>query len=321
MNQMMSPADEGGTGGGAVAEAPAPAAASPAAASPAAPSPAANAPAAAPVAAPVAAAPAAAEKAEGYWPTDWREKASKGDAKVQAKLTRYGSPEAVAEALIAAQTRISSGELKPVLGKNATAEEVTAWRKEHGIPETADKYDLTGVALVDNDKPFIKEVLEVAHANNVSPEAAKAIVGVWPKIKEQADNKRAEDDAIRQTTAVDALRDEWGPEFRRHMNVISGLLDSTMPEAVKGQFLTMRLPDGTRVGDSPSMLRSLLSLALIKNPTGVVVPGSGADPVQGVNDEIAKIEKTMREDRKGYFKDEKLQARYRDLLAARETMK
>ena len=60
---------------------------------------------------------------------------------------------------------------------------------------------------------------------------------------------------------------------------------------------------------------------MIQNPAGVVVPGSHADPSKGVDDEISTIEKTMRTNRSEYNRDEKMQARYRELLGAREKLK
>ena len=58
------------------------------------------------------------------WGEDWRDKVAKGDAKKLSRLGRYASPEAVVDALIAAQNRISSGDLKPTLKKDATPEQI-----------------------------------------------------------------------------------------------------------------------------------------------------------------------------------------------------
>jgi len=48
------------------------------------------------------------------------------------------------------------------------------------------------------------------------------------------------------------------------------------------------------------------------------VPGAGANAGQAIADEIATIERTMRENRPAYNRDERMQARYRQLLEARE---
>ena len=333
--------DEGGDGsaGGAAPPAAEPAAAPAAttgqAAAPAAPAaaPAAAAPSAAPAAGeskPAAAPPAAAEGAkpaadikgnEGYWPADWRKTVSKDDAKVLARLERYASPEAAMQALIEAQNRISKGDLKPALGKNATPEQLAEWRAANGIPDAPDKYDL-GKGVTEVFQPeLLAEVLNKAHATNQTPEQVKATLEAWRGIQTKVAEQRAEKDLDLQTQGEDALRAEWGPEFRRNINLIHGMLDGSASPQLKDALLGGRLADGTPIGSSPEALKFLVGLALIQNPAGVVVPGSHADPSKGVDDEISTIEKTMRTNRAEYNRDEKMQARYRELLGAREKLK
>ena len=200
--QHVLRAEESGGASGGAAPSPAPAAAtaapSPAPAAvatpaPAAPSPApaASAPTSAPASAPAAqaAAPAAAKKdgdasskAEGnnesYWPPDWRKTVSKDDAKVLARLERYASPEAAMQALIAAQNRIAAGELKPVLGKNATPEQIAEYRAALGIPDAPDKYDL-GKDAPKVAPEMLSVVLKHAHEANQTPDQVKAtLIGV-----------------------------------------------------------------------------------------------------------------------------------------------
>lgn len=319
---------EGAASGGAPAPAPVPAPAPAPAATPApAPAPApSSAPAPAPTPAEGSAAPAPAPAADddnkpGYWPADWREKASKGDEKVAQRLGRYASPEAALDALIAAQNRISKGELKPVLGKNATPEQLKEYREANGIPEAPDKYDLKDVKLDGIQPELLDVVLQEAHATNQTPEQVQATVRAWGKINQAIAEQRYEADVNLQKAGEDALREEWGPEFRRNINLVHGLLDGSGSQELKTNLLNGRLADGTPIGSSPDALKLLASLALIQNPTGVVVPGAEANPLQGVEEEIAKIEKVMRENRPAYNKDEKMQARYREMLEAREKLK
>lgn len=264
------------------------------------------------------------DDAKGYWPDDWREKAANGDAKVSQRLGRYASPEAVATALIAAQNRISSGELKTVLGKDAKPEEIATWRKENGIPETAAKYDLQlgdGLVVGKDDLPLVNKFLEAAHGTNQTPDQVKASLRAYYAVQESITQQRAEADMQAQDDATDSLRAEWGNEFKRNMNQISGLMDSVGGKGLKDQFLSGRLADGTPIGSSPAALKMLLSLALINNPAGTVVPAGGGNMMQSVEDEISKIEEGMRKNRTAYDKDEKTQARYRELLGAREQLK
>lgn len=288
-------------------------------AAPAAPSTASPAPA------PTTAATNTAEPSEpkaGYWPADWRQTVSKADAKVLSRLERYASPEAAMQALIEAQNRISKGELKPVLGKSATPEQVAEWRSAHGIPEAPDKYSFDKDVKVDHiDKEVLGTVLKAAHESNQTPDQVQATMKAWNQIEQMAAEKRAEADLKVQKEAEDSLRAEWGGEYRRNINLIHGLLDGSASPDLKESLLNGRLADGTPIGSSPAALKMLASLALIQNPAGVVVPGSEGNLMQGVEDELGKIEKMMRENRHAYNKDEKVQARYRELLEAREKLK
>lgn len=208
-----------------------------------------------------------------------------------------------------------------MLPKNAKPDEIAAYREAMGIPAEAKAYDLKGVAIDEADQPLISHVLAAAHGANATPEQVKAIVGVWPKLKADALAAQTEADRVKQTEAEDTLRAEWGPEFRRNMGLVHQLLDSTGDAATKDAILNGRLADGTPIGSSPAALKLLLGVALKDNPSGTVVPGGGGDPAATIDSEIAKIEKVMHENRPAYNKDEKMQARYRDLLGAREQHK
>lgn len=263
-----------------------------------------------------------AKGGEGYWPADWRDTVSKGDAKILARMGRYASPAAAMEALVAAQNRISAGELKPVLGKNATPEQVKEYREALGIPETPDKYDLgKDIKIEGMDPTLLGEVLKEAHESNQTPDQVKATLKAWSKISQSVKEQQYESDVNIQKTSEDALRAEWGTEYRRNINIIHGMLDGAASPGLKDAIMGGRLADGTPIGSSPDALKFLVGLALIQNPTGVVVPGSEANPMKGVEEELAKIDQTMKTNRAAYNKDEKMQARYRELLVAKEKLK
>ena len=226
------------------------------------------------------------------------------------------------EALVAAQNRISAGELKPVLGKNATPEQVKEYREALGIPETPDKYDLgKDIKIEGMDPTLLGEVLKEAHESNQTPDQVKATLKAWSKISQSVKEQQYESDVNIQKTSEDALRAEWGTEYRRNINIIHGMLDGAASPGLKDAIMGGRLADGTPIGSSPDALKFLVGLALIQNPTGVVVPGSEANPMKGVEEELAKIDQTMKTNRAAYNKDEKMQARYRELLVAKEKLK
>jgi hypothetical protein len=234
---------------------------------------------------------AAGAETKATWPENWRETVSKDDAKVLARLGRYASPEAALQALIAAQNRIAAGELKPALNKNATPEELKEWRTAHGIPDAPDKYELKDAKVEEADKPLFSRLFKAAHDSNQTPEQVAAITRAFYDIKKEAMDIQATRDGELKTQAEDSLRAEWGTDFRRNMNLISGLLDASGPQDLKDSLLGGRLADGTPIGSSPAALRMLVSLALLQNPSGVVVPGGEANREGAIKDELTKLQK------------------------------
>lgn len=248
------------------------------------------------------------------WPADWREKMAGGDAKKLAKLSRYASPVAAVEAGLSAQAKISSGEYKSPLGKDAKPEEIAAWRAENGIPEKPEGYTVKDVP--EGDKEAIKTFLNAAHGANMSGDMVNASIGAYYSMLEAAKAARENQDIEIQKTSEDALRAEWGNEYRINQNLYKNLLSGLGVEAEKN-FVHGRLADGTPIGSSPEVLKFLVGLARERNPVGVVTP-SGVATDSSVQSEIDSIEKTMRENRSAYNKNEPLQARYRELLDWRQ---
>lgn len=250
------------------------------------------------------------------WPADWREKAAGGDAKILQRLSRYASPKALTEALIAAQNRIREGELAPRIKKDSGADEIKAYREAHGIPETVEGYDLKKYNITDADKPLVEGYLKRAHETHQTPEQVAAGLDAYYEISQKMADDRHQQDAQVTQEAEDSLRTEWGDDFRRNINLIKSFLDGA-PEGLKDRLLKGRLSDGRPIASDPSTLRWLLSLELDRNPVGIIAPASGENMRQSVDDEIKKIEDAMRKDRAAYNKDEKMQQRYRDLLEYR----
>lgn len=273
--------------------------------------------------APAAPAPVTGEAkadAAGVWPSGWRETFSKGDEKRANIAARYTSPEAAFDALIQAQDKIRSGNLKEVkpFPDKGTPEEQTAWRKDNGLPESHDKYNLDGFEIDDADKPLIDGFLKQAHAKNMSNEHVKSTLD-WIKQSREA-QLEAQGEADRKTASEvqEVLRQEWGPEYMANKQRITNLLD-TAPPGMKDKLLNARYPDGMAVFNDPNMLRFLAGLQMQIDPVSTLV-GGNANQVDAVGDEIGKIEKFMSTNRKEYFRDEKMQSRYMQLLEARNKL-
>lgn len=263
----------------------------------------------------------ASSNIQGDWPSDWRSKLSP-DGKHSKTLDRFASPNALLDSYLAIRQRMDSGELKANIPfpDKGTPEEQVAWRKAQGIPEKPEDYKLKfadGLVIGEGDRPIVEDFLKAAHGVNASPEQVSGMLKWYYGLQETNVRNQEEADANYLRDSEDSLRAEWGGEYRTNINLIKGLI-STLPATVRDLFANARLGDGKALLNNPDMARWLVSTARTLNPTATIVPGEGASFSGAIDDEIKSIENTMRTDRKRYNADEKMQARYRDLLDARE---
>lgn len=264
-----------------------------------------------------------AKKPDGATPADdWRSRMAGEDAKLLSYLGRYASEKAFVEAAKKDRDRLAQGAgLKP-LSEDATPEEVAAYRKAFNVPEKPDAYLEAlpdGLVVGDDDKPVVSKFAEAMHAANAPKSVVDAALSAYYDIVAEQDAAQLQLNEQARQAGIDALREEWGADYRRNINVVATHL-STLPQAVQDVIGNARMEDGTLVGNNPEVLRWLADQALAANPLATVVPGAGANAGQAIADEIATIEKTMRENRPAYNRDERMQARYRELLGARASL-
>jgi len=262
------------------------------------------------------------------WPDNWRNEIAGDDEKELKQIERYASPKDVWTKARELEKRLSSGEFKRAtpFPEKGTDEEKANWRKEAGIPEAPEKYEIPvgkdGKPVADAKLPEVQNLLRAAHAANIPPaHVAATLQFLSEESARVAEQDRLEDEKD-QKAADDYLRAEWGTEFRRNQNLVEGLLDGA-PKGLKDVLTQTRLADGTLLKNHVDMQRFLVQLALQVNPVSTVLPGHSGDLGQGINDEIAKFEKLMGDRRSEYWKGPKAaenQQRYRDLITARERM-
>jgi hypothetical protein len=265
--------------------------------------------------------------------TDWRSEMAGEDADLLKYLGRYHSKDAALKAFRTTQGEIRSGKYIKPLGDDPSEDDVAAYRKTFGVPEKPEGYLETlpdGLVVGEDDKPYVDKFVEAMHAVNAPKADVDAALATYYNIvEEQADAERQEAEQAKHF-GEDALRQEWGADYRRNLNVMHSHLE-TLPAPVRAamQFGTMPVLDdegqptgkSVPIGYHPDVLMWLTSLALDKNPLATVVPGAGANQASAIADEIATIEETMRTNRKKYNDSPEMQARLRTLYDAREKIK
>lgn len=263
----------------------------------------------------------AADADKGIWGEDWREAYAGEDTKKLAQLKRYESPKAAMDALFAAQEKIRTGAVKEPLGKDAKPEEVAAWRKANGIPETAEGYFEKlpeGVVMGDADKEGFKGFIESAHANNAPPEFVAMAVQEYQKRQEELNVALQAEDNNAKNECIALLSKEFGPEYTANINSMRGLVEAHFPKETHEALYGARLADGTALFNHPDMIRSLVRISREINPMGTPTPGGGFDKLDDIDSQIKVYEGRMKTDRNNWFKDEKAQNHYKELLRAKE---
>lgn len=264
----------------------------------------------------------ASAQPKGFWADDWREQYSGQDADRLKELQRYQSPKAALDGLFAAKQRIRSGELAPRLKPNATPEEIASYRQTNGIPEAPDKYDIklgNDRKIDETDRPMIDKLVAKLHGVHATPEMVNAAVDTFYDIEESvlAEQEQSDAQALRETE--DALRAEWGGEYRRNIGIVTGLLDSA-PAGIKDALMNARGPDGITLLNNAAMMNWLVEMSRQINPVASLMPGV-QNPQQALGDELANIKKMMGDRNSDYWKGPKsaqLQERFRQLVTAQQ---
>ena len=263
----------------------------------------------------------------GKWPDKWRESYADGDEKKISRLAKYPAPTDAFNALIAAQNKISEAGLKEPFPIKGTVDEQSAWRAANNVPEAADKYDLKfedGFVIGDEDKARTESFLKSAHADHLPNSVVKNMIR-WSYAQQESEiAAQNEADKTLATATQEELRTEWGADYKGNMNVIHGLLDLAGNPDLKNSIMGGRLADGTPIFASAPALKWLAQLAREINPVTTLVPPGTGDIGAAIGDEIANIEKLMGNKVSDYWKGpkaEKMQERYRQLVAARDKQK
>lgn len=266
------------------------------------------------------------------WPADWREKLAGDDKGFLNQLKRYNSPLDVGQWLRTTAQKIAAGELKPAASgppKDATPEQLTAWRKEQNLPVEAGAY-VSGLKLKDGvvpgeaDKPLLEAVGNMALGRGYTQDQVNDFVGVYYDLQDSLLKQRKEFDGDFAVQSTVALQQELGNDFKPTMNALRTLwVEQGTPE-VQNTILTARTADGRVIGDIPDVVKFLGKIGRELNPAAAILPSGHAANLQSIANRKTEIEGMMYVNGKqnpAYYGNEAIQQEYRDLISAEERMK
>ncbi len=233
-------------------------------------------------------------------------------AKELDRLKRFNSPNEVYRSNRELEKKMSSGEFKKPLGKDAKPEEVAAWRKENGIPEKPEDY-LAGVKLKDGivigeqDRPYVDKFLQNLHAANASPEAVNQALNTYYDMVQDITVERLANFEKAKDTTFSALTQEWGTEYNKNINILQSFADS-LPNGAGKHLLEGFGNDGIPLFSNPDVVRGILAVAKQANPGFTLSLPGGQSDVKSIESRKSELTKMMGDPMSAYWKGDQAAA-------------
>ena len=200
---------------------------------------------------------------DGTFAEGWANNLPEDSAAYKDTLSKYKSVPDMAKALANANALI--GKKLGVPNEKSSPEEVAAFRRSLGVPDTIDEYKFAPDALPEGmtwDDNNVKNYAEIAHKHNIPPSAMKALVTEHAKMehfKMQGIQAQIEKQHVE---AVNTLKKEWGGEFDKNIGLakqaakIAGVNANSQgfadPEVVRGFVRLSQMMSEDKVGRSMS---------------------------------------------------------------------
>lgn len=278
-----------------------------------------------PAAPPVTPSAAPADPPKAAWPENWREVAAGDDAKKLARLQRFTDPQKAMDALIEAQNKIRAGEFAKPLAADATDEQKAEWRAANGVPAMPEAYFEKlpdGLVIGEDDQPLFQDFAKDMHELNMPAPMMHKAVAWYYSMQEKAIEDRTAKDQQEAATVTEALKDEWGHDFKANKNHVVAHVEATFGKELGQQLMDATLPNGTRLFNHPDVIKAFASTARELNPVGLIAPAGQESVGSTVEAELSGLKKMMGNRNSEYWKGpdaEKNQARYRQLIEWQQT--
>lgn len=248
------------------------------------------------------------------WPEDWRKQLAGEDKDALKMLERFKAPGDVGKSLVEARKRVSKGATdEPMPDPEKDADGAKAWREARGIPADPADYKVPeSLKLSDADKPQVTAFTQLAHARNWSQKQVGEGLEMYFQFQGEAMERQAAADKEAAAATAEALRDEWGPDFRPNSKLAKAVMDAIAPGM---NLQEARLPNGRRVGDVPELVKALAEKG--REFFGDAAFAGGA-ATKATEDREAELKKMMTDDIDKWHANPKLAKELDEIRTARE---
>lgn len=194
---------------------------------------------------------------------DWR--SSIEDPELHKVASRYETVDAMAKA-VADLRRETSVRIKP-LGPDPSVEELAAYRRQIGVPETADEYEFQLANSAEpsiEDAAFRETMARAMHDANVTAAQAAALNQAFNDHLSQQDSAAAELETAMLEANVTALQQEFGLDYDRNLELARRAARTFGNESFV-DFLESKTVDGVPLGGHPAFVRAFAQIGRATN--------------------------------------------------------
>ena len=227
---------------------------------------------------------------------DWRDAIEEpGLRRVAEKFT---SPVEVVKSYAALQSRLGRSVVKP--GSDAGAEEIAAYHRQLGVPETPEGYEVAlpeGLPEALRDDPATaalqQEFLNTMHAAGAPPDVVQQALDWYYGQVGESLTQQTQAAAERRQEAEAGLRREWGGEHDRNVALAQRAVRSFGDEAFT-EFLESHEAEGVKLGDHPAFLRAFAAIGrgMGEDPPLAGAGESGGGSVQARIDTLHALQQS-----------------------------
>lgn len=241
----------------------------------------------------------------------WADSLSDPDKKAYAK--GFKSPEALLDGAHNLRKEISNRIKVP--GKDASAEDVAAFRKAIGAREKPEEYKVStpdGYEMGEVQTALAGSMQQAAAEAGVPAAAFEAFTKRYFEFEQQVHAQVAQEVADYQRTSTEQIKKEFGADFEKHVRTAENFVNQTLnvPEFTELLNETIQFKGvAIKLQSHPAIVKALAAIGSRTAEDGVIGHTTAAE-AQGLRDQIREMEAKWPIGQRTREQDRQIQALY-----------
>jgi len=193
---------------------------------------------------------------DGTLTSDWLSRLNVSDEiKADKNLQGITDINQLAEQFSNAQKLIGKKTINKIPGQDATEEERQSFFRELGVPDNPEKYELNTESVPEGaelDENLLNNFKDTAHKLNMTPDQAQGLMDWFHQQTGQSLQDAQQQNEQQKQEAMQALKQEWGRDFDKNLQVANKLVD---------KYELSGILDQEKLSNSPDLAKALNQIA------------------------------------------------------------